>query len=237
MAAAWEDSSMRKLIGLSFLTATLLASSAQAQGIFIDRGDPSAISATANGVYSTEFMGGGVGGGWSYRGVFDAGGDLTFLKLTAGTNKDLSRLAIAPFLTWHALKAEPDEMPISLSFVLSVIRQVYFGNDPVANPEGWTGVLGVSLYRRFELGSSLVFVPEVFAAPQYGATRYYSGALDQVSGNRTNEINYKSEAKWGARGVVRANLLIKAGNTKYLVMPYAGYVDAPGAGLQVGAMF
>lgn len=228
---------MRKLIGLCFLTATLLASSAQAQGIFIDYGDPSAISATANGVYATEFMGGGVGGSWSYRGVFDAGGDLTFLKLTAGTNDKLSRLAIAPFITWHALRAEADELPISVSFVASVVRQVYFGNDPVASPEGWTGILGASFYRRFELGESLMLVPEVFAAPQYAYTRYYSGALDQPSANQTNEVNYRTDAKWGVRALVRANLLIKAGNTKYLVMPYAGYVDAPSAGLQVGAMF
>ena len=228
---------MRKLIGLCFLTATLLANSAQAQGIFVDRGDPSAISATANGVYSTDFMGGGVGGSWSYRGVFDAGGDVTFLKLTAGTNDKLSRLAIAPFLSWHALKAEADELPISVSFVASVIRQVYFGNGPAASPEGWTGILGASFYRRFELGGSLVLVPEVFAAPQYAYTRYYSGALDQTSGNQTNEINYRTEGKWGVRALVRANLLIKAGNTKYLVMPYAGYVDAPSAGIQVGAMF
>jgi hypothetical protein len=229
---------MRKLIGLLFLTATLLASSAQAQGIFIDRGDPSAISATANGVYSTEFMGGGAGGSWSYRGVFDAGGDLVFTKVTAGTNKNLSRLAIAPFVTWHALKAEADEMPISLAFTTSLIRQAYFGNDPVASPEGWTWVIvGASVYRRFEMGSSLVLVPEVFAAPQYAATRYYSGALDQASGNRTNEVGYRTDGKWGVRGLVRANLLIKAGNTKYLVMLWGGYVDAPAAGLQAGAMF
>lgn len=228
---------MRKLIGLLFLTATLLASSAHAQGIFIDRGDPSAISATANGIYATEFMGGGVGGSWSYRGVFDAGGDLTFLKITGGTNDKLSRLAIAPFVTWHVLKAEADELPISLSFVASVIRQVYFGNDPVANPEGWTGLAGASFYRRFELGGSFLFVPEVFAAPQYAYTRYFSGALDQPSANQTNEINHRTEGKWGVRALLRINLLIKAGNTNYLVMPYAGYVDAPGAGLQVGAMF
>jgi len=77
----------------------------------------------------------------------------------------------------------------------------------------------------------------VFAAPQYAYTRYYSGALDQPSANQTNEINYRTEGKWGVRAVLRANLLIKAGNTKYLVVPFAGYVDAPSAGLQVGALF
>jgi len=47
MTAAWEEPSMKKLIGFCFLTATLLATSAHAQGIYIDRGDPNAVSAAS----------------------------------------------------------------------------------------------------------------------------------------------------------------------------------------------
>ncbi len=231
---------MRNLIGLCFLTATLLATSAQAQGIFIDRGDPSAISATANGAYLKNAYGGGVGGSWTYRGVFDAGADLTFLKFNGGSNQNLSGLSITPFLTWHVLKAEEDEVPISLSFTLGVARQMYFGNDPVANPEGWAGYIGPSIYRRIELGASLLFVPEAFVAYQYKATRYYSGALDQASSNRTDPAGskgYDSEGKHGIRVLLKPNLLIKAGSTRYLVMPYVGYLDGVAFGGNVGAMF
>ena len=228
---------MRKLIGLCFLTVTLAASSAQAQGIYLDRGDPSAISATATGIYSNDFRGGGVGGAWSYRGVFDVGADLVFNQITAGRSDGLSRLNIAPFVTWHAIKAEADEWPVSVSLAASVWRQVYFGNSPVSNPEGWEAFGGISVYRRFELGSSWVLVPEAFAAPEYSETRYYSGALDQTSGNQTNEINYRTSGEWRLRALVRANLLVKAGNTRYLMVPYAGYLDAPAAGINLGAMF
>ena len=88
---------MRKLIGLCFLTATLLASSAHAQGIFIDRGDPSAISATVSGgLVDGRSWAVAWAASWTYRGVFDAGGDCHVLRYTAGTNKNLSRLPLDP---------------------------------------------------------------------------------------------------------------------------------------------
>jgi hypothetical protein len=240
MAAAWEEPSMRKLIGLSFLTVTLLATSAQAQGIFIDRGDPNAISATVGGGLAKDAYAGSVLGSWSYRGVFDAGADIGYLKFTGGTNKNLTGIGLTPFVTWHAFKAEEDEMPISLSFTLGVQREMYFGNTPVANPEGWGLFVGPSIYRRMEFGSSLVFVPEVLAAYDLKVTRYYSGALDQTSGN-TSDLSggtgYVSDTKHSVRVLVRPNLLVKAGNTKYLVMPYVGYQGGFAVGGNLGALF
>lgn len=240
MAAAWEENTMRKLIGLCFLSATLLATSAHAQGIFIDRGDPSAISATANGAFIKNAYGGGVGASWSYRGVFDTGADLTFLKFNGGNNKNLSGLIVAPFVTWHAMRSEEDEMPISVSLTLGVQRDLYFGNSPVANPEGWAGWIGPSVYRRFELSSSLTFVPEALVAYTFRMTRYYSSALDQTSANLrdgSGASGYTTDSKHDARVLLRPNLMLKAGNTRYIIQPYVGWLGDVAFGGNVGALF
>jgi hypothetical protein len=240
MAAAWEEPSMRKLIGLCFLTATLLATSAHAQGIFIDRGDPNAINAAVGGGMVKDAWGISALGSWSYRGVFDAGADFIRYAYTAGKNKDIAGYRLTPFVTWHMFRAEEDELPISISATLGVEREMYMGNTPVANPEGWGGYVGPSVYRRFELGTSMVFVPELLVAYEFKATRYYSGALDQTSGNTADQsggTGYTSESKHSARALLRPNLLVKAGNTKYLVMPYVGYQGGLAFGGNIGAMF
>ena len=231
---------MRKLIGLCFLTATLLANSAHAQGIFIDRGDPNAINAVVGGGIVKDAWGASAAGGWSYRGVFDVGVDFTRYAYTGGNSKNLAGYSLTPFATWYALRAEEDEMPISLSFTLGVQRQMYTGNAPVANPEGWGLFVGPSVYRRFELGTSMVFVPELLAAYDLKATRYYSGALDQSSGNirdASGATGYSTDIKHSARVLLRPNLLVKAGNTSYLIMPYVGYQGGVAVGGNVGAMF
>ena len=238
MAAAWEEPSMRKLIGLGFVTATLLATSAHAQGIYIDRGDPNTVTAAIGGGMVKDAYAGSLLGGWSYRGVFDAGADFTYYKYTGGNNKNLNGFSLTPFLTWHAMRVEEDEMPISLSFTGGVQHEMYTGNDPVASPEGWGVFIGPSVYRRFEFGTSMVFVPELLAAYNLKATRYFSGALDQASGNvRDASQGYRTEMKHSARILLRPNLLVKAGNTKYLIMPYAGYQDGFAVGANVGALF
>ncbi len=232
---------MRKLIGLCFLTATLLATSANAQGIFIDRGDPNAITAALGGTLVKDGYGGGVSGGWSYRGVFDVGASLDYLKYKSGDNNGLQGISLTPFLTWHALKVEEDEMPIAISFTLGVMREFFTGNSPVANPEAWGLFVGPSVYRRFELSSSLVFVPEVLAAYDFKATRTYSGAADRAGGifasGSDGSTGAGTTVKHSARVLLRPNLLVKAGNTNYLIMPYAGYVGGFAVGGNVGAMF
>jgi hypothetical protein len=231
---------MRKLIGLCFLTATLAATSANAQSIFIDRGDPSAASAMVGGGLVKDAWGVGATGGYSYRGVFDVGAEFTRYNYTAGTDKKLAGWSLTPFATWHALRHDADDMPVSISFTLAVQRIMYTGNGVVANPDGWGVVAGGSVYRRFELGTSLVFIPELLLAYDPSYIRRYSQALDQNSNNKVDNntgAGYTAQLKHSARILVRPNLLVKAGNTNYLFTPYAGYDGAFAAGLNLGAMF
>jgi hypothetical protein len=241
MAAPWEEPSMRKLIGLFFLTATLAATTAHAQGIFIDRGDPSAISASAGFKYLTDSsMGGALIVGWSYRGVFDVGADVTYLKYKGGSVKDLAGISATPFLTWHVMRGEEEDLPVSISLGFGVMREFFMGNAPVTNPEAWGGYFGPSVFRRIELGTRLVFVPELLAAYDLKVTRQYSSALDQTSGNRSDlsgASGYQSEMKHGIRGLAKLNFMFKAGNTKYLAVPYGGYHGGAMGGVNLGALF
>lgn len=241
MAAAWEEPSMRKIIGICFLTAMLFASSARAQSIFIDKGDPSVVGVTVGGSILKEAWGAGLDVGYSYRGVFDVGANFTRYAFTAGTNTKLAGYTVAPFLNWHLFRHDVDEMPVSISMGFEVLRTVYTGNTPVANPEGWGLVVGPSVYRRMELGTSVVFVPELLVAYDFSFTRYYSQAGDQASGNTRNNrdgAGYSTEPKHNVRAVVRPNLLFKMGNTNYVLAPYAGAVGlAFVAGANIGAIF
>ena len=192
------------------------------------------------GGLAKDAWGAGVMGGYSYRGVFDVGADFTRYAYTAGTNKNLAGYSLTPVATWHALRHDVDELPVSISVTLGVQRIVYAGNGPVANPEGWGVFVGPSVYRRMEFGSSLVFVPELLAAYDFKYTRYYSQALDQTSSNTRDNglgIGYTTEPKHNVRVLFRPNILYKMGNTNYVVVPYVGYQSAFVAGGNIGAIF
>jgi hypothetical protein len=241
MAAAWEEPSMQKIIGLCFLTVTLLASSARAQSIFIDKGDPSTMDAVVGGTLTKTAWGAGAGVGYSYRGVFDVGADFVRYAYTSGTNNKLAGYSLTPFATWHALRHDVDELPVSVSTTLAVQRIVYMGNGPVANPEGWGLVVGPSVYRRMEFGTKLVFVPELLVAYDFSYTRFYSRAGDQTSGNTLSSANgggYSTDPKHNVRVLVRPNILYRMGNTNLVIVPYVG---AQGlsllAGGNIGAIF
>lgn len=224
MAPAREEPLMRRTIGLCFLTATLLASSARAQSIFIDRGDPSAVDVMVGGGLIKDAWGAGLTAGYSYRGVFDVGVDFARYAYTAGKKDKLAGYSVMPFTTWHAIRSDADEMPFSLSFTLGVQRIMYTGSNLSAAPEGWGLVVGPSAYRKIELGTNWVFVPELFAAYEFQYTRYYSGG-------------YSTDQKHGARVLLRPNLLYKAGKTSYVIVPYVGYQGALAVGGNVGAVF
>ncbi len=230
---------MRKLIGLLFLTATLTATSANAQGIFIDRGDPNAVSATAGGRYLVDSsFGGSVAGGFTYRGVFDVGAEVTYLKYNGGDFKKLAGISVAPFATWYVMRGEEDDLPVSIAFTLAVMREFLTGNTPVANPEAWGVFAGPSVFRKFELGQSTVFIPEVLAGYDGKATRKYSGALDQTMGSSDQATGYATSMKHNVRALLRLNLLFKtASKARYTVTPFVGYQTGVTAGANFGALF
>ncbi len=230
---------MRKFIGLCFLTATLVASSARAQGIFIEKGDPDTISATVGGGVFKNAWGAGIAGGYSYRGVFDVGLDFTRFAYTGGDNNTLAGYSVAPYGTWHIVRHDVDEFPVSIAATFAVQRIFYAGNG-LANPEGWGLVAGGSVYRRMEFGTSLVFIPEAFVGFDMASTRFYTSAGDQNSGNTVDQsAGYKTTFKYSVRALFRPNLLMHAGNSNYVLAPYVGYEGALAlsAGANVGALF
>jgi hypothetical protein len=224
---------MRKIIGLCFLTATLLASSAHAQSVFIEKGDPSTMNAMVGAGILKNAWGASLVGGYSYRGVFDVGLDFTRYAYTGGANNNLAGYGVMPFVDAHLLRSD-DSIPMSIAVFVGVQRIFYTGNTPYANPEGWGVVAGPSVYRRFELGTNVVFVPELLVALEYQATRNYSTAQDQASGNGIGgPTGYSTPTSWNGRVLLRPNVLYK----RLTLVPYVGWQGALAAGLDVGSMF
>jgi len=217
---------MRKFIGLCFLTATLVASSARAQGIFIEKGDPNTLSATVGGGVFKNAWGAGVAGGYSYRGVFDVGLDFTRFAYTGGDNNKLAGYSVAPYANWHLLRHDVDEFPVSIAATFAMQRIFYAGSGPDANPEGWGLVAGGSAYRRVELGTSIVFIPEAFVGFDMAYTHFYTGS-------------YRTASKYSVRALFKPNLLLHVGNSNYVLAPYVGYEGAQAfsAGANVGVLF
>jgi hypothetical protein len=241
---------MRKLIGLCFLTATLLASSANAQSIFIEKGDPSTMSATLGGQYGGLY-GGSLNLGYSYRGVFDVGLDASGTHFTAGDNKNLNALNVMPFMNWHAFRSDVDELPVSISFLVGIEKLLYAGNnvrangattsDTYASPSGWGVVLGGSVYRRLEIGTSMLLIPEAVVAYEFMSTRYYSNAMDQNNpsvGDNSVVNGYRQTSKHGVRALGRLNLGFQSGERVWTVTPYGGVQGTYGAvfGLTAGVV-
>jgi hypothetical protein len=224
---------MRTLIGLCFLTTTLLASSANAQGIFIEQGDPSAVSIAVGSGMATDGWGLSAAFGYSYRGVFDIRLDAARDAFTSGDNLNLAGYLLTPSLTWHAIRTDVSEwMPFSVAFTLGIEKHIYSSDKPGASPDGWGVLMGVSVYRRFTLGNSLVLAPEIFSGDSIRYERLYSEA-----GNRGGDGSHQYRTKtdyYNGTEVLRVNVLFKVGSTVGISLtPYAGYMSR-GVALKMG---
>lgn len=221
---------MRKLIGLCFLTATLLASSANAQSMFIDKGDPSTMSFTLGGQYGNLY-GGSFNLAFSYRGVVDIGLDASGTRFTSGAYKDFNALNFMPYMNWHVARSDADEFPISIGLLVGVEKALYTSSAPYIAPSGWGVLAGLSLYRRIELGSSVLFIPELLAAYEFTNTqRYHSLNAGQSKG-------YSTDPQHNGRAILRLNFGFKSGSHVFTVTPYgghAGYALGRVVGLTVG---
>ncbi len=221
---------MRKLIGLCFLTATLLASSANAQSMFIDKGDPSTMGFALGGQYGNLY-GGSFNLAFSYRGVVDIGLDASAAHFTTGGLKGFNALNFMPFMNWHVARSDADEFPISIALLVGVEKVLYTSSEPFISPSGWGVMAGGSLYRRFELGTSVMLIPELMAAYEFTSTQtYHSLNAGQAHG-------YSSDSQHNGRAILRINLGFKSGSHVFTVTPYgghAGYALGRVVGLTVG---
>ena len=117
---------------------------------------------------------------------------------------------------------------------------LYNNNNGYAGPDGWGIVLGPSVYRRFEIGTSTLLIPEVLLAYDFMYTRAYSNAHDQNAawvGDVNRDVNTPpAQSKHSGRALVRANLGFKSGGHVWTVTPYAGYQGVFGTvfGLNAG---
>jgi hypothetical protein len=224
---------MRKTLGLCFLALTLTAATAQAQGLFLEKGDrgiSAAVGAAA------------IGTGWSasvvpsytYRGVFDVGVDVTRYSYSSGDANHLSAIGVMPFANVYLTRAEDGRFPASVSTTLGVQKRLFMGNGGAPNPDGWGVLFGASVFRRFDFSNTLAGIPEIFVAYDLQAITWHSTTLD---GNAAVNPGQKTNYEQKPRAFLRANLAFKGEKTLYTVVPYVGYQAGLAVGGNVGAIF
>jgi hypothetical protein len=226
---------MRKIIGLFILALTSTAATAQAQGLFLEKGQDG-MGVAAGGAL--------IGNAWTvsaiptytYRGVFDVGIDVTRYAYTKGDANHLSAIGAMPFATVYFARAEEGTLPISLSGTLGIQKRIYMGNGSVLNPDGWGLLMGVSAFRRIDTSDGFAIIPEIFAAYDLSVITWHSSSRDGTTG--VNAPGQKTEPTHSVRAHVRANLAWKSADKQYIVTPYVGYQAAGVAyGANVGVVF
>jgi hypothetical protein len=233
MASALEEPTMRKTLGFCFLSLTLIAGTAHAQGVFLEKGQPG-ISAVAGAAV--------IGTGWSasvvpsytYRGVFDVGLDVTNYSYSNGDAKRLSAIGLMPFTNIYFSRAEDGRLPVSLSGTFAFQKRLFRGNGGAPNPDEWGMLLGASVFRRIEFSNSFAGIPEVFVAYDLQATTWHSTTREGNAAARPGqETNYDNKP----RAFFRANLAFKGEKIVYAASPYLGYQGGLAIGANLGAIF
>lgn len=225
---------MRKIIGLFILALTSSAATAQAQGLFLDKGQ-SGFGVAAGGAL--------IGNAWTisaiptytYRGVFDVGIDITRFAYTDGLANHLSAIGAMPFATVYIARSEDGVFPVSLSGTLGIQKRFYMGNGSVTNPDGWGLLMGLSAFRRIDTSATFALIPEVFLAYDLQSTTWHSSAIDGTTG--ATAPGQWTDYDHNARVHVRLHLAWKSGNTQYFATPYVGYQAGLAYGANLGLVF
>lgn len=225
---------MRKIIGLFILALTSTAATAQAQGLFLDKGQPG-IGVAAGGAVIGNAWTASVIPTYTYRGVFDVGIDVTRYDYTKGDEKHLSSIGAMPFANVYFARSEEGSLPISLSGTLGVQKRIYMGNGKVDNPDGWGLLMGLSAFRRIETSETFALIPEAFVAYNMNSITWHSAAIDGTTG--VNAPGQETTYQHKARAYLRGNLAWKSDQKQYIVTPYVGYQEGLAFGVNVGAVF
>ena len=224
---------MRKILGLCFLTATLVAGSASAQSMHLKAGDPNTVEMQLGGGLMKDGAGGNLLASYSYRGIFDMGAELTFTNYNKGLNNNLKEFKLMPFGKLPIVR-QGEGLPFSVAGILGVNKHMSLGNGPTPGPDGWGVLAGASSYISLELSDNLKLIPEVLVAFDFNATRHYSKAGDQNSSYGTS---YGNIMYYDARALVKVNISYRSDSQTYLFIPYAGYQGAFVAGGNLGVLF
>jgi len=237
MASALEEEpTMRKTLGLCLLALTLTAGTAQAQGLFLEKGDRG-ISAVAGGAAIGTGWSASVAPSYTYRGMFDVGVDLTWYGYN-NSNSDankLSAIGAMPFVNVYFLRAGDGPLPVSVSGTFAFEKRMFVGNGSEPNPDGWGMLLGGSLFRRMDFTNTFAGIPEIFLSYDLQATTWHSAAngANAAVHNQGEETKYQHKP----RVFLRGNMAYKGDKLLYTVVPYVGYQTGFAVGANLGAIF
>ena len=225
---------MRKTLGLCFLALTLTATTAHAQGLFLEKGDRGISAALGAAAIGTGWSA-SVASSYTYRGMFDVGVNLTRYAYNNGDARKLSSIGAMPFANVYFLRSADGPLPVSVSGTVAVEKRIFMGNGSEPNPDGWGLLLGGSVFRRMDFTNTFAGIPEVFLAYDLQATTWHSTAVDANAAvsNQGEGTDYQHKA----RLFLRANMAYRSDKLVYTIVPYVGYQAGFAVGANLGAIF
>jgi hypothetical protein len=145
----------RSLPTLVFAVATLFASNASAQSLFIMQGERAAegsagwsVGPFSNGI-ETQVSG-------SLDGRWDVAFGFNRYSADLGGDDDTTFTEWSPSVRYFLFKENDDATPVSFAAHAAFFQDNYEGGD-----EGWYVLLGGQLFKRFELAETLALYPYV----------------------------------------------------------------------------
>lgn len=175
-----------KKITLSFILCFVIIISAQAQSIFLEKGQN---GFEINGGFSTndDISGFSGGIGYSFSGNFDLGislGRFGFDQQLLG--EDLNATTISPFASYFIVKQD-EKIPLSFALNGSYQREIYSNKvlrDDNIDMIGNTFTIGASLYRLFVASEAMKIQPSI-------GFNYYTGKLkfEDATGSESESVN------------------------------------------------
>jgi len=135
-----------------------------AQGSYLPRGE-SGLVVDAGYLLNSEFKGGRATAGLSVSGIYDLQLSVGRLSLDKKLNgRDVSAWTISPRITFHVLKQDTREMPVSLAVTAAYESDSY--SSETLDQRGWewhsnSYSLGVFLYRDLPISSSATVQPRL----------------------------------------------------------------------------
>lgn len=152
-----------KKITLSFTLCFIIIISAQAQSLFLERGQNG--FGISGGFSTNEDISGFSGGvGYSFSGVFDLGisvGRFGFDQQFLG--EDLNATTISPFASYLIVKQD-EQIPVTFALNASYERQIYSNkvlSDNYIDMNGNFFLIGASLYSMFEVSEAMKIQPSI----------------------------------------------------------------------------
>jgi hypothetical protein len=165
---------MPRLACLSFLFVTMVSGAAAAQGLYLpDRTSGIGVSAAASANDDATIF--SVGAGYSWKAFLDGGAFVNRYGFSID-NPSVTAIGLQPYVNVHLLR-QSDVMPFSVAATGNFQKYFYSTDASNRDIDGWSFLLGGSIYRRFAASETFSVTPQATLGYTFTHTRGAVGLI------------------------------------------------------------